>query len=142
VSDIFKVKKEELDAKRAKQYELDELMEKEKIEREILTKEMEKDGKKMPNRPRGNNRQNNPYGGNRAAQGAAGPNTAQKDDQDEAGASFELVAGPRRELLSLQGYMRKYKVLTMMKNVLASERHERELANQRAQLTSNAALWD
>jgi hypothetical protein len=38
--------------------------------------------------------------------------------------------------------MRKYKVLTMMKNVLASERHERELANQRAQLTSNAALWD
>lgn len=30
----------------------------------------------------------------------------------------------------------------MMKNVLAQERHEKELANQRAQLTSNAALWD
>jgi hypothetical protein len=50
----------------------------------------------------------------------------------DAGATFELVAGPRRELLSLQGYMRKYKVMTMMKNVLAGEKHERELANQRA----------
>jgi hypothetical protein len=30
----------------------------------------------------------------------------------------------------------------MMKNVLNQERHEKELANQRAQLTSNAALWD
>jgi hypothetical protein len=30
----------------------------------------------------------------------------------------------------------------MMRQVLADERHEKELANQRAQLTSNAALWD
>jgi hypothetical protein len=30
----------------------------------------------------------------------------------------------------------------MMKAVLGAERHEKELANQRAQLTSNAALWD
>lgn len=29
-----------------------------------------------------------------------------------------------------------------MKGVLESERHEKELAGQRAQLTSNAALWD
>ena len=29
-----------------------------------------------------------------------------------------------------------------MKAVLAAESHEKELANQRAQLTSNAALWD
>lgn len=29
-----------------------------------------------------------------------------------------------------------------MKQVLADERHEKELATQRAQLTSNAALWD
>ena len=53
-----------------------------------------------------------------------------------------MVAAPRRELLSLQRYMSKYKVMTMMKSVLAAERHEKELANQRAQLTSNAALWD
>ena len=30
----------------------------------------------------------------------------------------------------------------MMKNVGTQERHERELANLRAQLTSNAELWD
>lgn len=51
-------------------------------------------------------------------------------------------AEPLREVLGLQGYIRKYKALTMMKNVLASEKYEKELANQRAQLTSNAALWD
>ena len=45
-------------------------------------------------------------------------------------------------MLSLQGHIRKYKVLTMMKSVLAQEKHEKALANQRAQLTSNAALWD
>lgn len=76
---------------------------------------------------------------NPGAGGLGNPPTA---ELQEGGASLELVAGPRRELLSLQGYMRKYKVLTMMKGVLAAERHERELANQRAQLTSNAALWD
>lgn len=51
-------------------------------------------------------------------------------------------AEPLREVLGLQGYIRKYKALSMMKNVLDKEKHERELANQRAQLTSNAALWD
>jgi len=51
-------------------------------------------------------------------------------------------AEPLREVLGLQGYIRKYKALTMMKNVLATEKHEKELGNQRAQLTSNAALWD
>ena len=29
----------------------------------------------------------------------------------------------------------------MMKNVISQEQHEREIANLRAQLTSNAALW-
>ena len=64
--------------------------------------------------------------------GAGGLGNPPSAEPQEGGASLELVAGPRRELLSLQGYMRKYKVLTMMKGVLAAERHERELANQRA----------
>jgi len=34
-----------------------------------------------------------------------------------------------REVLGLQGFIRKYKVLSMMKHVLAQERHEKELAN-------------
>jgi hypothetical protein len=29
-----------------------------------------------------------------------------------------------------------------MKQVISDEAHEKQLANQRAQLTSNAALWD
>ena len=37
-----------------------------------------------------------------------------------------------REVIGLQTYIRKSKVLNMMKNVLAQERHEKELANQRA----------
>ena len=34
-----------------------------------------------------------------------------------------------REVIGLQRYIRKHKALTMMKNVLAQERHEKELAN-------------
>ena len=30
----------------------------------------------------------------------------------------------------------------MLKVVSMQERHEKEMANQKAQLTSNAALWD
>ena len=89
-----------------------------------------------------NNGPGNQYGGARGNAGAGGSGNPASGEPEEAGASLELVAAPRRELLSLQAYMRKYKVLTMMKGVLAAERHERELANQRAQLTSNAALWD
>jgi len=61
------------------------------------------------------------------------------ETQSEAG-HFE--ADSIREVLGLQSFIRKYKGFAMMKQVLTSERHEKELANQRAQLTSNAALWD
>jgi hypothetical protein len=46
------------------------------------------------------------------------------------------------EVLALQGVIRRNKAFAMMKAVLTAEKHETELANQRAQLTSNAALWD
>jgi len=34
-----------------------------------------------------------------------------------------------KEVLDLHAYIRKHKVMTMMKNVLAQERHEKEIAN-------------
>lgn len=74
--------------------------------------------------------------------GAGGHGTLPAVEQQDAGATLELVAAPRRELLSLSAYMTKYKALSLWKGVHAAERHEKELANQRAQLTSNAALWD
>jgi hypothetical protein len=46
------------------------------------------------------------------------------------------------EVIRLRTFIRKQKVLTMMKQVLTQEMHEKDLANQKAQLTSNAALWD
>ena len=54
----------------------------------------------------------------------------------------QFEADSIQQLLNLQKLHRSYRVLNMMKNVLNQERHEKELANQRAQLTSNAALWD
>ena len=48
----------------------------------------------------------------------------------------------RSEILALHRFIRKYKVLHQMKEVLQQEKHERELHNQRQQLTSNACLWE
>lgn len=50
--------------------------------------------------------------------------------------------GQLEEILRLNDTIRKMRYWNMIRNVTAHERQERELANQRAQLTSNAALWD
>ena len=49
---------------------------------------------------------------------------------------------PLRKILDLHFYFKKHQAFTWLKTITMQERHEKELANQKAQLTSNAALWD
>lgn len=45
-------------------------------------------------------------------------------------------------ILDLQQYIRKMKVLTMMKNVLREEKSQRELNETKQKLSMNASLWE
>ena len=46
------------------------------------------------------------------------------------------------EVIKLKQKIRKIEHENAIRQVEMEEKHEKELANQRAQLTSNAALWD
>jgi len=47
-----------------------------------------------------------------------------------------------KEINALNRFIRLFKVFTKLKEVIATEKHERELALQRQTLSSNAGLWD
>ncbi len=64
-----------------------------------------------------------------------------KYDRHEKGAKTndpELFS----EIKILTDTIRKQKILHMMKTVVAKEKHERELAEQKVKLTQNQGLWD
>lgn len=47
-----------------------------------------------------------------------------------------------KEINSMNRFIRLYKVFTQLKEVIAKEKHDRELALQRKTLSANAGLWD
>ena len=47
-----------------------------------------------------------------------------------------------KEINSLNRYIRKFKIFSKLKEVIAREKHEKELFNQRKRLTSNECLWE
>jgi hypothetical protein len=47
-----------------------------------------------------------------------------------------------KEINSLNRFIRKFKMFTKLKEVIAKEKHEKELFNQRKRLTSNECLWE
>ena len=46
------------------------------------------------------------------------------------------------EIISLSERFRRHRILAMMKQVIAKEKHETELRKQKELLTSNRTLWD
>ena len=45
-------------------------------------------------------------------------------------------------ILKLESHIRKYKSLTLMKQVITEEKHQRELKEMELKLTLNASLWE
>ena len=44
----------------------------------------------------------------------------------------QFDAEPKKDVLDLLSYIRKYKTFSMMKQVISDQAHEKELTNQRA----------